>query len=90
MIVRRLRRRSVPVHAIDEAHFASLSRLVDGSGRGVIAVVATMGPRSTDRVCSRSARREPPSEMAQTERARVRARRRSESGARVPSVSTDR
>ena len=39
MIVRRLRRRSVPVHAIDEAHFASLSRLVDGSGRGVIAVV---------------------------------------------------
>ena len=39
MIVRRLRQAGVPELRIGEADFASVSRLIEGSGRGVLAVV---------------------------------------------------
>jgi TrmH family RNA methyltransferase len=38
MVVRRLRRRGVPELRVGEAEFASVSRLAEGGGRGVIAV----------------------------------------------------
>jgi TrmH family RNA methyltransferase len=39
MIVRRSRQRGVPVTRVSPSDFASVSRLEDGSGRGVIAIV---------------------------------------------------
>jgi len=39
MIVRRLRRAQVPVLKVDEARFATVGRLVEGTGRGVVSVV---------------------------------------------------
>jgi TrmH family RNA methyltransferase len=39
MIVRRLRKAGVPVVRIDEAEYASITRLTEGTGRGVIAVL---------------------------------------------------
>ncbi len=39
MIVRRAKQRGVPVTRVSSSEFASVSRLEDGSGRGVIAIV---------------------------------------------------
>jgi TrmH family RNA methyltransferase len=39
MIVRRLRRAGVPEHRVVEAEFATVGRLTEGEGRGVIAVL---------------------------------------------------
>ncbi len=49
MIVRRLRRRGVPTLRVDEPSFASVARLTEGSGRGVIAVVQKRR-RTLDRI----------------------------------------